>query len=199
MKLKFFRTAFASLLLSATCFVNVANASLITQWADSVIDYSSEYSTGSWSAAQVLGAPDTFSYGDIATSWAPSSANGTMEYLTLGFNTAVYANGAMIRETMGNGFVTQIDVLDTLDVFHTVWAGTDTSLPGVPFNFTVNWTQTNYLVKGLKIHVSTDATASWEEIDAVQLSGYTTSVPEPTTLAIFALGIMGLASRRFKK
>lgn len=26
-----------------------------------------------------------------------------------------------------------------------------------------------------------------------------TSVPEPTTLAIFALGIMGLASRRFKK
>lgn len=27
----------------------------------------------------------------------------------------------------------------------------------------------------------------------------TTSVPEPTTLAIFALGIMGLASRRFKK
>jgi hypothetical protein len=27
----------------------------------------------------------------------------------------------------------------------------------------------------------------------------TTSVPEPSTLAIFALGIMGLASRRFKK
>ena len=27
----------------------------------------------------------------------------------------------------------------------------------------------------------------------------TTSVPEPSTLAIFALGIMGLAARRFKK
>jgi hypothetical protein len=27
----------------------------------------------------------------------------------------------------------------------------------------------------------------------------TTSVPEPSTLAIFALGLMGLASRRFKK
>jgi hypothetical protein len=27
----------------------------------------------------------------------------------------------------------------------------------------------------------------------------TTSVPEPSTLAIFALGLIGLASRRFKK
>jgi hypothetical protein len=27
----------------------------------------------------------------------------------------------------------------------------------------------------------------------------TTSVPEPSTLAIFALGIVGLTSRRFKK
>ena len=36
-------------------------------------------------------------------------------------------------------------------------------------------------------------------IDNLNLSTSSTSVPEPTTLAIFALGIMGLASRRFKK
>lgn len=35
-------------------------------------------------------------------------------------------------------------------------------------------------------------------LDAIALN-VTTSVPEPTTLAIFALGIMGLASRKFKK
>jgi hypothetical protein len=28
---------------------------------------------------------------------------------------------------------------------------------------------------------------------------YTVDVPEPSTLVIFALGLMGLASRRFKK
>lgn len=33
----------------------------------------------------------------------------------------------------------------------------------------------------------------------VSVSNSSTSVPEPSTLAIFALGIMGLASRRFKK
>ena len=32
-----------------------------------------------------------------------------------------------------------------------------------------------------------------------EINGVASQVPEPTTLAIFALGIMGLASRRFKK
>lgn len=36
-------------------------------------------------------------------------------------------------------------------------------------------------------------------LDAVSFNVTTTDVPEPSTLAIFALGIMGLASRRFKK
>jgi len=39
-----------------------------------------------------------------------------------------------------------------------------------------------------------------EHLDFVEIGfTYTTDVPEPSTLAIFALGIMGLASRRFKK
>jgi hypothetical protein len=36
-------------------------------------------------------------------------------------------------------------------------------------------------------------------IGAIGFTANTTAVPEPSTLAIFALGIMGLASRRFKK
>jgi hypothetical protein len=35
--------------------------------------------------------------------------------------------------------------------------------------------------------------------DTAQVWGTTSEVPEPSTLAIFALGLMGLASRRFKK
>ncbi len=87
----------------------------------------------------------------------------------------------------------------TIASLHTVWAGVDNSATGTPVNFAVNWAQTAFLVKGLKIHISTDATSDWEEIDAVQLSGFTATVPEPSTLAIFALGMIGLASRRFNK
>ena len=35
--------------------------------------------------------------------------------------------------------------------------------------------------------------------DVTFKSSHVNSVPEPTTLAIFALGMIGLASRRFKK
>jgi len=37
------------------------------------------------------------------------------------------------------------------------------------------------------------------QIDNIDLNIVTADVPEPSTLAIFALGMMGLASRRFKK
>jgi hypothetical protein len=51
---------------------------------------------------------------------------------------------------------------------------------------------------------------SWNSLSSENWNGFTvgvqgaskdvfTSVPEPSTLAIFALGIMGLASRRFNK
>ena len=54
------------------------------QYASSVIAFSSQYSTTTWSAIQALGPSNTSSYGDIATSWAPLSQNGTQEFLTAG-------------------------------------------------------------------------------------------------------------------
>ena len=41
------------------------------QYASSVLDFSSQYSTGSWSAAQALGPPNTLSYGDILHGLGP--------------------------------------------------------------------------------------------------------------------------------
>ena len=191
------------LLVVAILFApGVSGAAPLDQYASSVIGYSSQWSAGSWAAAQALGAPNTFGYGDIGTAWAPGPVNGSLEYITLGFATPVYASGATIRETYGNGFVYQIDAVDTSSVLHTVWTGTDPSLPGNPVNFMVNWT-TSYLVQGVKIYVDTNHNLSaWEEIDAVRLSGSTTAaVPLPPSLLLLAPGLVGLASvrRRFRK
>jgi hypothetical protein len=150
------------------------------QWASSVLGFSSQYSTGSWSAQQALGQPDTFTYGDRSTAWAPASQNGTQEYITLGFTNPVRATGVTVRETDGNGFVTRVELLDTDDVFYVAWAGTDPSLPGAPRDFTVTFPETPYLVKGVRISTDTDHDPSaWEEIDAVQLLGE----PPPTATA----------------
>jgi hypothetical protein len=146
------------------------------QWASAVLGFSSQYSTTSWSAAKALGVPDVTAYADNSNAWTSSSQTGTLEYIALSYPIAVYAYGATIRETWGNGFVYKVDVKDTGGVWHTVWQGTDSSLPGKPVNFFVGWNATNYLVDGVKVYVNTSLnTTTWEEIDAVQLHGLTTN------------------------
>jgi MSHA biogenesis protein MshQ len=154
-----------------------AGGSTLDQYAISVDDFSSEWSFDGpedYRAVQVLGAPDTNSYGDIKTAWSPENENGNTEHITVSFGTSVYASGVTIRETWGNGFVTQIDVVDLSNTLHTVWSGIDPSSPGSPVDFLATWPQTSYLVNGIKITTDTDHNLStWEEIDSIQLHGLT--------------------------
>ena len=46
------------------------------QWASSVVDFSSQWDTGSWSAAQACGPPDVTTYGDDTHAWCPAPADG---------------------------------------------------------------------------------------------------------------------------
>jgi hypothetical protein len=144
------------------------------QWANNIINVSSEFnaSPGDYSAAKALGAPDVTAYGDNPKAWSPLSKNGTQETITLGYATAVYAQGVTIREVNGNGFVTRVDLIDTTGTPHTVWAGTDPTQPGSPGELTLSFAPANYLVNAVKVYVNTDTNAStWEQIDAVILYG----------------------------
>jgi hypothetical protein len=152
---------------------STATATVATNYAATVLDFSSEYSPTNYSATQVLGPPNTTTYGDIPTSWTANTANPVppIQTLTLGFSAPVFATGAVIRETFNNGFITQIDALDTDGAFHTVFTGTDPSAPGTPVNFNPTWTQTPYLVKGLRLFINTAHTTNYEAIDSVLLQG----------------------------
>jgi len=178
-----------------------SSARALDQWASSVINYSTQYDTPDFSAEQALGAPNTNEYGDFETAWAPLNRNGTTEYITLGYTTPVYATGVVVRETYGNGFVTQIDLIDTNNTQHIIWSETDTSQPGSPVNFEISFAETAYRVKGVKVTVDTDHNAdTWEEIDAVQLRGNTTvggvGCGAGAGLALVALLPMALMRRR---
>jgi hypothetical protein len=179
-------------------FVLLVSASVlfaqVDQYASSVIDYSSTFAQWAWdrgnpystgyTAEQALGAPNVFIYGENRLSWSPLPMDGTFEYITLGFAIPVYATGVTIRETLGNGYVCQIDLRDTAGGWHTVWAGVDPT-PHVTYTDEVNRTanaaphdtlfdfpQTTYLVTGVRIYINTSLTVGrYEEMDAVTLHG----------------------------
>jgi subtilisin-like proprotein convertase family protein len=154
------------------------SAAGITEYA-STATATSEFTTTDWSAMQATGAPDTLLYGDISTAWSPLPRNSpTPEVLTVNYATALFATGVTVRETNGNGFVTEIDAIDTNGVSHVVWTGTDPSLPGNPVDFNVTFAQTSYLVQSLNIVVNPNHDLStWEEIDSVQLQGNAGALP----------------------
>ncbi len=114
-------------------------ATPLNQYASSVLGFSSQWTFSggtSWNASQALGAPDTFAYGDFPTAWSPVFPGGppNPEFLELGYTTAVNATGVVVRETDNNGFVEQIDLLDTNGVLHTVFGpnGADSSRQARP-------------------------------------------------------------------
>jgi hypothetical protein len=196
MRMKALKMASLAALLLASSY---SNAAISSQWANGVTGFSSEWNPGAWGTQQAVGAPDTFSYGDIPTAWAPSPMNGSQEFISLSFANAVYSVGALIRETYGNGFVTRIDAIDMNNQAFAVWSGTDTSQAGSPVDFMPTWSQTSFLTKGLKIYVNTNHDlGAWEEIDAVALQSVA-PVPEPETYALMGLGLLGLLATRRKK
>jgi len=159
--------------------VTTTGAGILSEWANRVIGFSSQYQDPNYPyfsnpASSALGPPDTAAYGNFQTAWAPAAENGTQEYLEIGYLQPVYATGVTIQETDGNGFVYQVDLLDTDGNRHTVFTGPDNSQPGAPAGLDIAIPQTSYLVAGVQVYVNTDHDLNnREEIDAVQLQGVT--------------------------
>ena len=146
----------------------------ISQWASTVLGCSSEYaaSPAPWSSSRALGAPDVTVYRDDPNAWAPSVANGTTEWIALGYTTPVYATAVRVRESFGNGAVTKIELREQgTGTWHAVWSGVDATAPGAVSDLEVALSPTSYLADGVRITLDMNHSPAWEEIDAVGLYG----------------------------
>ncbi|MBN1681395.1 MAG: discoidin domain-containing protein [Anaerolineae bacterium] len=145
----------------------------IRQWASSAIA-TSQYTDTNWSAMQATGAPDAPNCGDYGAAWASSTVNGIDE-LVVYFDTPVFPTQVNIYQNYNPGAISSITLLlaggsDGPPVPFSADPGT--SCPGV---FTVNIPVElqGQLIEGVAILVDQSNHTGWNEIDAVELVGYT--------------------------
>jgi hypothetical protein len=138
-----------------------------TQWAASVIAMSSEYTSSSWSAAQSLGAPNTYpSHGDLTTAWATFSSDLAGEYLAVAFSPAATGSMIYIVETYHPDAVSSVTLTlqgGGTSVVHTKTAasvGDCAYVLGVPTGTTQPITQ-------VRIDLGSELVTGWNEIDAI--------------------------------
>lgn len=160
---------------SATATASLAVAD--GQWAYGVRSVSSEWqgSPYEWRAVRALGVPDTFQSGDLETAWAPEPIDGGLHTLDVSLREAAPAQGFLIRQTSGNGFVTKVEFRDTSGTYHLAWAESSLDFDATPYGVVADFVRTltastTYSVDGIRVTVDTDRRAGeWEEIDAVRL------------------------------
>jgi len=140
--------------------------SSVSQYASSVVAFSTEWSTPDYGAVRAIGAPDVGSCSDNVDAWAPFGGTADPEYLHLGFSTPVHATGVRIHETFEGGFVTGVTLVEPGGTQHALSIPADNTSCGGWFE--ISFSATSYQVDEVIIHT---AVVGWEEIDAVQLLG----------------------------
>src|SRR5688572_22734005 len=115
-----------------------------TQYAATVIGFSSQWGSPSWAATQATGVPDTYpSYGDITTAWASSGSDNQREYLVLGFATPMMADSVFIYETYNPGAVDTVYLRNsTTGMWNMVYQTTAASAGSVSRILKIGFTQT---------------------------------------------------------
>ena len=85
----------------------------VNQWANEVIDFSSEMGSGDRSAKQTLGEPDTSGCSDYWKAWMPGTENPGLESIRVRFAQSVWFPEIGVHENYNVGSIRKIILWDT--------------------------------------------------------------------------------------
>jgi hypothetical protein len=207
MKFKFLKLAIISIIIATSFLANIANATLIDNGHYTTvngIDWLDMSFTDNKSYNEVL---TLIAAGQALDGWSVASFDDVRSmYGAFGFATTP-------DDTTGGYYATNTGFDDVLNMLGATYdspsyAFTVGYVSDVGNNFygQATWqrvVQTGYKVNSLNGYWRGDSWGSSQHDPAAQIGTYlmrtSVQVAEPSTLAIFALGMIGLASRRFKK
>lgn len=169
------------ILFFAVTIITISNSLAQVQWANKLIDFSSEYkdefikeNSTRWSAVQVLGYPNTLSYASSQMAWTPKNQDGSKEFVTVGFAQPQTVQQVIVGENMNSGSITQIILYDNKGKKYTVYdnpaPNPTRKMDNVLTYFKITPT---YNVVKLKLIINTNAVFGREEIDCIGISSNT--------------------------
>jgi hypothetical protein len=151
------------------------NMKFVGQWMNNVISCTSFYD--GWHPHNMCGVSNVYpEYGDNRKAWAPKSSKGTIETFELQFQEPIYLARIDIYETYNPGAVTNISVFDSeTKEMLPIYEGQPMQ-PTLPLKsriFSPSVTVHQVLVDCIQVIMDTNQSASWSEIDAIKVFGWT--------------------------
>ncbi len=153
--------------ICALCFSVFCSAQTVN-FADSIIDFSSEYNTTTWSASQALGEPDVYpNYGDLEGAWAQYEPKyKTREFLEFYFEDAIPIDSIHIYETYTCGAVDTVYVRNpNSGEWEIVYQGNAQFFDYARI-FRIGFPMTDYPVSAIRIAIN-PYYENYNEIDAI--------------------------------
>ena len=160
-----------SLILIGLLCVNNVQAQSIKQWAiDATAN--SEFTSTRFSAAQMVGAPDTYpDYGDIETAWAPAYWDLDGVRVELRYAEPVIVEEIEIYETCNPSAITKVELVDEAGFSYEVWRGDAWVAPKESRIFRIRNTKVKTPVNRVRLYLDCSKVDGWNEIDAVGITG----------------------------
>jgi len=140
------------------------------QWAASVRGFSSQYTTASWAADRVLGAPDVFpAHGDNVNAWASLGADDKDEWLEVGYAQPTRISAIEIFETYNPGAISAVEMITASGEHVTAYQGTPRA-GGSAKKLHIDVGCTAEPIVAINVRLASRQVAGWNELDAIGVS-----------------------------
>ncbi|KAJ3129199.1 F-box and leucine-rich repeat protein 4 [Nowakowskiella sp. JEL0407] len=142
-------------------------------WISSVESYSSQYSSSSWSAKKVIGAPNVYpKFADNIEAWtAYSRYTSTTQFLVLKIEKVVRISQVHLYETYYPGALISIEARDPNGSYITLWQGSATSALSVSRIYKPTLSRTDVSADTIRVKFDFSVSNQWYELDAVKVVG----------------------------
>jgi outer membrane protein OmpA-like peptidoglycan-associated protein len=150
--------------------VSVGSFAQVLQWASIVLEFSTELTSGQYSANQILGKPNVMPYGgQNPSAWTPDR-KGKKEYIKVGFDIPIEVQQIAIAESANPSALYRVLAYDIQGREHLLHTFNPQPVPKLGMMRNIFVEKTAYKVSAIKLEFDGAAISDYFSIDAVGIS-----------------------------